>query len=173
MLKLVALSLALAACGPENTSFRTTDRSDPAAATTGAAVYPLRGATVHVWSNGGYVGSSDEPMTHIGFDIRNTGTRPIVFDGDALRLVVTGRSGVPLPETKFVTITPLGPSRVTIAPGADAQLDTYFELGVRPRAVEGMKIRWSLDGQTQITSFVRDDDFPVLDYGTEAARSPS
>lgn len=170
MLKLVALSLALAACGPENTSFRTIDRSDPA---TSAAYYPLRGATVHVWSNGGYIGSSDEPMTHIGFDIRNTGVRPIVFDGDALKLAVTGKSGVPLPDSKFVTITPLGPSKVTIAPGAETQLDTYFQLGVRPRMVEGMRIRWSVDGQSQITSFVRDDDNPVLDYRTEPARSPS
>jgi len=159
MLKLVALALALAACGPETTSFRTTDRSDPA---DGAALYEAKGATVHVWSNGGYIGSSDEPMTHVGFDIRNTGARPIVFDGDALQLVITGNQGAPLPAARFVTITPLGPSQVTIAPGADVQLDSYYQLPVRPRVVEAMTIRWSLGGGTQITSFVRDDDFPTV-----------
>lgn len=158
MLKLVALALALAACGPETTSFRTIDRSDPA---NGAALYSLSGATVHVWSNGGYIGSSDEPMTHVGFVIRNDGARPIVFDGDALHLVLTGKHGVALPAARFVTITPLGPSQVTITPGAETQLDTYYQLPVRPRAVEGMQVRWSVGGREVVTSFVRDDDAAI------------
>jgi hypothetical protein len=179
MLKLVALSLAVAACGPETTSFRTTDRSDPAApgeATSAAYQLPI-GATVHVWSNGGYMSLSDEPMTHIGFDIRNTSTRPIVFDGDALQLVVRGSCGAALPATRFVTITPLGPSQVTVAPGMEQQLDTYYELGVRPRVVDTMQIRWRLRAgdatSEQVTSFVRDDDNPVIDYRVEPARAPS
>ena len=178
---LAALPIVLAACGPETTSFRTTDRSDPAEST-GAAFYQLRvgergAATVHVWSNGGYIGTSDEPMTHVGFDIRNTGSRPIVFDEDALQLVVTGKSGVPLPATKFVTVTPLGPAQVTIAPGASSLLDAYYQLGVRPRTVEAMRVRWSIhagaDTAEQITSFVRDDDYPVIDYRPAIERAPS
>lgn len=159
MWKLIALSVALVACGPETTSFRTTDRADPA---DGAALYHLEGTTVRVWSNGGYIGTSDEPMTHVGFDIRNTGAQPLVFDGDALQLVVTGKRGIPLPPAKFVTITPLGPSQLAIPPGAETLLDTYFQLPVRPRAVEAMKIKWSLHGRTQITDFERDDDYAIV-----------
>ena len=168
---LAALPIVIAACGPETTSFRTTERADPGDE---AALYELPAATVRVWSNGGYIGTSDEPMTHVGFEIRNTGARPVVFDGDALQLVVTGTNGVPLPAPRFVTITPLGPSQVTVAPRSEAQLDTYYQLAVRPRVVESMKIRWSLraGGETseQVTSFVRDDNYPVTDYRGDTAR---
>src|SRR5690349_21075266 len=78
---LVAL-FAVAACGPETTSFRTTDRGDGSErAGPPAAAYVVRDAAqVRVWSNGGYIGSSDEPMTHVAFEIR--ATRPVVFDSD-------------------------------------------------------------------------------------------
>ncbi|MGE5185959.1 MAG: hypothetical protein ACM31C_28075, partial [Acidobacteriota bacterium] len=120
-LRLAAL-LAIVACnGSETTSFRTTDRGDntdrpgpPAAA------YDLRLAggglaSVHVWSNGGYIGASDEPMAHIGFQIDNRGARPVVFDSESLRLLAFARDGAALPAPAFVTVTPLGPARVPVA----------------------------------------------------------
>jgi len=165
-LALVALT---AACGPETTSFRTTDKGDELAPS--AAAYEVRldraAASVHVSSNGGYVSTGEEPMTHVAFEIRNVGHVPIDFDGNALSLRVFGRDGVALPPTTFAMVTPLGPAEVTIAPGTTVALDGYFVLPVRPRAVASMRVRWSLragDARfVEETSFVRDDDYPVLD----------
>ena len=164
-LSLAAL-FVFAACGPETTSFRTTDGSDPDRPS--AALYAMRGAArVDVWSNGGYFGSSGEPMTHIGFEIRNTSSTPIVFDGDALRLVVFGAHGALLPPARFTAVTPLGPAQVPIAAGATKTLEAYFVLPVRPRMIDAMRVHWSLKignaGHDQISSFTRDDDYPVLD----------
>lgn len=168
-----AALLVVAACGPETTSFRTTDQGDGKERTgPPAAAYVVRlggreVANVHVSSNGGYIGSSGEPMTHIGFDIRNTATTPIVFESDALRLVVIDKHGAPLRPTAFTAVTPLGPAQVPIAAGATAALDAYFWLPVRPRVVETMRVQWALtsgdDRYDQTTSFVRDDDYPVTE----------
>jgi hypothetical protein len=158
--------LVLAACGPETTSFRTIDASDPDRPS--AALYAMPGAArVDVWSNGGYFGSTGEPMTHVGFAIRNTSSAPIVFDSDALRLVVVGAYGAPLPPAKLSSVTPLGPAQVSIAPGATKTLEAYFVLPVRPRVVDAMQVRWSLKigdtGHGAMSSFARDDDYPVSD----------
>lgn len=168
---LATLPLAFASCTPETTSFRTTDQSDPAE-TDKSAYYALRvgergAAVVHVWSNGGYIGTSDEPMTHVGFDIENRGAVPIVFDVDALRLSIAGKHVARLPPPRFVAVTPLGPAKVPIDPGTSALLDSYYELAVRPRSVDTMQIRWTLRAGPasveQVTTFVRDDDAPVIE----------
>lgn len=169
---LALASLLLAACAPETTSFRPTDRVDGGErASPAAAVYDVRisgdlVANVHVWSTGGYIGTSDEPMTQVGIEIANVRSRPIVFDGDDAALAIFDASGAPLPDTRLVAIVPLGPSQVTIAPGATQQLELYFQLPVRPRVVDSMQARWSLvaDGarSAQVTNFVRDDAGPVV-----------
>jgi len=163
----LALALAVVGCSPDNTSFRTTDQGDgvepggrPAAAyevvVAGAPV-----ARVHVWSNGGYIGSSDEPMTQVGFEVRNVSVRPIAFDADALQLAVFDAHGAVVPGTTFSALTPLGPAEVTIAPGEVASLDAYFQLEARPAAVERMRVRWRLrlggEPMTFTTNFVRDE----------------
>ena len=165
---LIAL-VTLAACGTETTTFRTTERTDaeerpgPAAASYDVGVGSAT-AIVHVWSNGGYIGNSDDPMTHVGFEIRNTSSRPLIFDSDALELVIFDSNGARLPPTRFTAVTPLGPARVPIATHATVALDAYFRLPVRPRMVDQMRVRWVvLAGDThyiQYTSFVRDDGSP-------------
>ena len=169
---LLAGLLALAACGPETTSFRTTDASDPARPSASLQVVK-DGARIDVWSNGGYIGSSDEPMTHVGFDIRNTSANPLVFDTDALSVTVFDRRGAPLPATRFVALTPLGPAQIAVGPGETRLLDTYFMLPVTPRAVQSMRVQWTVrigdHRYPQTSSFVRDDDYPVL----ELPASPS
>ena len=171
--------LGLVACGPETTSFRTTDRSDTS--NSAAAAYSVRFegrevASVTVSSNGGYISSTDESMTHIGFEIRNSSARPLVFDDDALRLIVVGKGGAALPAPKLVVVTPLGPAEVPIAPGATTTLDAYFLLSVRPRTVDSMRVHWSIDlpraRYEQTTSFVRDDDGPVADPPAAPPTSP-
>lgn len=162
-LQLAAL-FVFAACGPETTSFRTIDNSDPDRPS--AALYAMHDAArVDVWSNGGYIGSSGEPMTHVGFEIRNTSSAPIVFDSDALRLVVVGAHGALLPPARFTTVTPLGPAQVSIAAGATKTLEAYFVLPVRPRMIDAMWVRWSLKigdtGYDGMSSFTRDDGYPV------------
>ena len=174
MARVVASVLLLAACGPETTSFRTTDRGDgkdrdgpPAAA------YDVRSdgaiANVHVWSNGGYISDNELPMTQVGFEIENNGAELITFDGDMLQLVVYDTRGATLPPTAFVVVTPIGPALVAIAPGATQVLEAYFELPVRPRVVETMRVRWTLrmgDARyTEYTHFVRDDNFPIREFG--------
>jgi hypothetical protein len=173
MARIASALIVLAACGPETTSFRTTDRGD-ATDREGppAAAYDVRNdgavAGVHVWSNGGYISNTDLPMTHVGFEISNRGMEPVDFDGDMLQLVVYDSRGARLPATAFVVVTPIGPAVVPIAPNATQTLEAYFELPVRPRAVESMRVRWSLrmgDARyTEYTHFVRDDEFPILEY---------
>jgi hypothetical protein len=162
----LAALFVFAACGPETTSFRTVDASDPDRPS--AALVAVRDAArVDVWSSGGYFGSSGDPMTHVGFEIRNTNSAPIVFDSDALRLVVFGAYGVPLPPARFSAVTPLGPAQVSIGPGATTTLDAYFVLPVRPRMIDTMRVRWSLKigdaAHDQMSSFTRDDESMVLD----------
>lgn len=161
----LAALLVLAACGPETTSFRATDQSDPARPS--AALYAVGAARVDVWSNGGYVATTGEPMTHVGFEIRNTGGAPIVFDGDALRLVVFGARGQVLSPATFTSVTPLGPAQVAIPAGETRTLEAYFLLPVRPRMVDTMQVRWSLkiadETVTETSSFTRNDDYPVLE----------
>jgi hypothetical protein len=169
---LATIPLAVATCTPsETTQFRTTDQSDPSEPDKGAS-YRLRigergAARVQVWSNGGYLGTSDEPMTHVGFDIHNTGAVPLEFDVNALRLAIEGEHDADLPPPKFVAITPLGPSRIAIAPGSSSMFDSYYELSTKPTEVEKMEVRWKLAaGNTsidQLTTFVRDDDAQVVE----------
>lgn len=168
---------AAMACGPEATSFRTTDRSDPDHAGPPSAAYDVYlggqlAARAHVWSNGGYVSSGNEPMTHVGFEIRSATMQPLTFDADALELIVFDSAGATLPPTRFTTITPLGPSLIVVPPASTVILGAYFLLPVRPRTVETMHVRWTLrrdgDEYHQITGFVRDDDAPII----ERARQP-
>lgn len=168
---LATIPLAVATCTPETTSFRTTDQTDPSEPDKGAS-YRVRigergAARVQVWSNGGYIGTSEEPMTHVGFDIHNTGAVPLVFDVNAMQLVVEGEHDAELPPPKFVAVTPLGPSRIAIAPGSSSMFDSYYELSTKPREVEKMEVRWKLSAGSaaidQLTTFVRDDAAPFVE----------
>ena len=164
----IAALCAVAACGPETTSFRTSDRGDGEQP---GAVYELRGTVlVRVTSNGGYIGSSDEPMTHVGFEIRNNGSRSIVFDSDALVLTLFDKYNAPLPAARFVSVTPLGTALVPIASGTTTNLDAYFMIPVMPRVVDTMRVRWSVRvddvRDVHITTFVRDDLYPISEPPT-------
>ncbi|HSN28228.1 MAG TPA: hypothetical protein VLT45_18205 [Kofleriaceae bacterium] len=160
----LAALLAFAACSPETTSFRTTDTADPARPAAAMQVVD-RGIRVDAWSNGGYIGTSDEPMTHVGFEVRNASATPVIFDSDTLQLAVFDKHGAVLPPTKFVTVTPLGPAKITVAPGETKAFDSYFAIPVSPRTVETMRVRWMLRlGDRRIpqaSTFVRDDDYLV------------
>lgn len=173
----LATLLAFTGCGPETTSFRTTDQGDGLErAGHSAAAYIVRSsgrsvASVHVWSNGGYIGSSGEPMTHLGFEIQNTGASTIEFDSDAVQLVVFDKLGAALPPAVLTVVTPLGPALVPIAPGATAPLDVYFRIPTSPRVVDAMRVQWALRlgdvRSIRTTNFVRDDDYPVADPPSE------
>lgn len=168
----LAALFAIASCGTETTSFRTTDCGDGSERTPPAAAYTLgEVAQVHVWSNGGYVGSSDEPMTHVGFEISNAGAQLVVFDSDALGLALFDKYGSTLPATRFVSVTPLGPAQIPIASGGTATLDAYFLIPVRPRVVDTMHVHWSLQigdtRESETTTFVRDDLYPITEPPAE------
>lgn len=175
---------ACGACGSEATSFRPTDSADrserpgpPSAAyDVRMAEQPI--ALVHVWSKGGYLSASEEPMTHVGFDIHNTSARPIVFDSDALALSVFGHTAAALPATRMTSVEPLGPTERPIRPGETILLGAYFLVPVRPRAVETMQVQWALRAgdqrYLQLTGFARDDDDPVVaPHPVEAYREKS
>jgi hypothetical protein len=178
----IAVAIIAAGCGPETTSFRTTDKGDgsdldhPARAAYDVGATDRRVAHIEVWSSGGYIGNADQPMTHVGFEVENTGHRTIVFDGDALSVVVFDNAGAMLPPTTFVVIAPLGPSQISVSPGATVTLDSYFKLHVRPRIVDSMRVRWSVrvddERYDETTNFVRDDDYPVLDNRPNGVRAP-
>jgi hypothetical protein len=170
---ITAIPFALASCTPDTTEFRTTEESDPSDPERGAS-YRLRvgqrgAARVQVWSHGGYFGTSDEPMTHVGFDIHNTGTEPLVFDVSDLRLMVEGAQERRLPSPNLTAVTPLGPEKIRIPPGSSTRFDSYFQLKNAPVEVEKMQVRWRLSadsaGIEQLTTFVRDNDdgMPVLE----------
>lgn len=162
-----------AACGPETTSFRPIERADPNHAGPPSVAYDVAlggqtAARVHVWSNGGYVSSSDDPMTHIGFEINSATLRPLTFDADTLELVVFDRDGAPLPHARLTTITPNGLSLITVPPASTALFGVYFQLPVRPRSVGSMQVRWTLrldgDDYHEVTGFLRDDDARVIEH---------
>jgi hypothetical protein len=170
---LAAIPFAFASCTPETTEFRATEETDPSDPERGAS-YRIRvgqrgAACVQVWSYGGYVGTSDEPMTHVGFDIRNTGAEPLVFDVSDLRLAIQGPQGRKLPLPKLTSVTPLGPEKIRIPPGSSTRFDSYFQLTTPPAEVEKMQVRWALSAGSaeteHLTTFVRavDDDMPVLE----------
>jgi hypothetical protein len=108
-------------------------------------------------------------MTHVGFDIRNTGAEPLVFDVSDLRLAIEGPQGRKLPLPKLTSVTPLGPEKIRIPPGSSTRLDSYFQLTTPPAEVEKMQVRWALSAGSaeteHLTTFVRavDDDMPVLE----------
>ncbi|HET7506475.1 MAG TPA: hypothetical protein VFK02_35895 [Kofleriaceae bacterium] len=164
------LTGACAGCGPETTSFRALDKGDDAELP--GAAYDVRMgespiATVHVWSNGGYVSISKQPMTHVGFEIRNTSPQPIAFDTDALELTTFDNTATQLPRAEITSIEPSGPTLRPVRPGAAILIGAYFAIPVRPRAVEAMQIGWALRTgdlrYVQFTRFTRDDDYPVVD----------
>jgi hypothetical protein len=168
----VLASGACSACGPETTSFRTTDRIDTARIGPPSAGYDVYVtgqlvAKVHVWSSGGFVSSSDDSMTHVGFEINNASGQPLVFDADAVDLIAFDGDGAPLPTPRLATITPLDLPLVRVPPGETAVLAMYFQLAVRPRGVESMQMRWLLragnDEYRQITGFVRDEDATIIE----------
>ena len=170
---LAAIPFALASCTPETTEFRTTEESDPSDPERGTS-YRVRvgqrgAACVQVWSKGSYVGTSDEPMTHVGFDIHNTGSEPLVFDVGDLRLALEGDRNRKLPSPQLTAVTPLGPEKIRIPPGSSTRFDSYFQLETPPTAVEKMQVRWKLSAgaseAAQVTTFVRDDNdgMPALE----------
>jgi hypothetical protein len=161
-----------AACNSDTTSFRPTERADPGRAGPPSVAYDLvlagqLAARAHVWSTGGYMSSTGQPMTHIGFEIRSTTARPLAFDADALDLVVFDRDGAPLPPVRLAMITPRNPSLIIVPPVSTAVLGAYFELPVRPRNVGSMQVRWMvrLDAEEyrQVTRFLRDHDAQVVE----------
>jgi hypothetical protein len=173
--RLAAILVVLASCGPETTSFRTTDKGDGTDRSPPAAAYAVRAggrlvARVHVWSNGGYIGNTEEPMTHVGFEVENPTRRAVIFDGDALALSLFDNTGAALPPARFTAITPLGPSQLAIAPGETLAFDSYFWLPVLPRVIDHMRVQWVLraddERAVETTSFTRDDEYPVTDYRT-------
>jgi hypothetical protein len=157
-------SLALASCTQDTTSFRSTDRvdsSDPSAPAPG--VYDIaKVARVRAWSPGGYIGTSEEPMTQVTVQIENVGKRPIVFDGERASLAIFDDTGAALPTPELTSIVPLGPAQLAIAPGKSAKLDMHFKLGVKLTRVNTMQAHWVLvavgERIAQTASFVRDDD---------------
>lgn len=169
MRTLALLGAFLLACTPDTTSsFRSTERidsQDPELPS--PAVYDLAGvARVRVWSTGGYIGTSDDPMTQIGIAVENTGKRPLVFDGDAASLALYDEAGALLPAPQLAVISPLGPSKITIAPGARTTLELHYKLDVKLGRVAAMTARWTLiAGKERIartTGFVRDDEPALL-----------
>jgi len=158
------LAALLVACTLDTTSFRSTDRidsSDPELPS--PAVYDLENvARVRVWSGGGYVGTSEDPMTHVGIAIQNTGKQPVIFEDDAVSLALYGKDRVALPAPELRVVVPLGPSKVVIAPGERATFELHFQLGVKLARVAAMTLRWSVMSGGQIivrtTDFVRDDE---------------
>jgi hypothetical protein len=166
-----AAALAGGACGPETTSFRPIERADPNHAGPPSVAYDvaLAGHTAHahVWTNGGYVSSSDQSMTHVGFEIRNATPRPLAFDADALELVVFDRDGASLPSTRLDMLTPRSPSLIVVQPLSTAMLGAYFELPVRPRTIGSMQVRWTLrldaEEYREVTGFLRDDDAQAIE----------
>lgn len=172
-----------AACRLDTTSFRPIERAEPNHAGPPSVAYDVSftgqlTARAHVWSSGGYVSSGDAPMTHVGFEINSATLQPLMFDADALELIVFDRDGAELPPPQLVTITPLGPSLITVPPASTAMFGTYFQLPVRPRDIGSMQVRWTLrldaEEYRQITGFIRDDGVEVLEHVTmPALRSPS
>lgn len=171
------------ACGPETTSFRPTDRNDPSHAGPPSAVYDvyLAGqlvARTHVWSNGGYLSSTDDPMTHVGFEINSTTLRALAFDADALELAAFDGDGVALPAPRITSITPAGPPLISVPAASTLVLGVYFSLPVRPRSVASMQVRWTLrtdaEEYRQVTGLARDDDAKINAYiAPGATRFPS
>jgi hypothetical protein len=162
-----------AACGSDSTSFRPIEPADPNHAGPPSAAYDVQlggqvVARVHVWSNGGYVSSSDDPMTHVGFEINSATLRPMTFDADTLELIVFDRDGAPLPRARLTTFTPQGVSLITVPPASTALFGAYFLLPIRPRSVGSMQVRWTLrldgDDYHQVTGFLRDDDARVIEH---------
>ena len=181
---LAVVVVGITACGPETTSFRPTDRTDPSHAGPPSAVYDtyLAGqlvARTHVWSNGGYLSSTDDPMTHVGFEISSTTLRALAFDADALELAAFDSDGAALPAPTVTSITPSGgPPLISVPPASTLVLGVYFALPVRPRSVASMQVRWTLrtdaEEYRQVTGLVRDDDARINAYsGPGAARFPS
>lgn len=174
---------AVAACGADTTSFRPTDRSDPSHAGPPSAVYDiyLAGQLVarsHVWSNGGYVSSGDDAMTHVGFEISSTTLRGLTFDADALELAVFDREGAALPRPTLTSITPNASPLISVPPASTVVLGAYFRLPVRPRDVGTMQVRWLLrtdnEEYRQVTGLVRDDNAKINAYtAPSTTRFPS
>jgi hypothetical protein len=182
----VALSaISVVACGSEVTSFRPADRGDepdhggPPAASYDVRVAEQPIADVRVWSTGGFISVSDEPMAQIGFEIRNRSSQRIAFDCDALELTVFDTTLTTLPPTRLTRLAPLGPPQVEVMPGKTAMLAAYFQLPVRPRAIDFMRVRWSLRSSDQryseTTSFRRDDGARMIEQRrpSEPASNPS
>jgi hypothetical protein len=162
-LALTTAALLFAACSLESTSFRPTDRGDGSERDgPPAAAYDASFAKIYVWSTGGYYSNTDEPMTQIHFEIRNTSTAPVVFDGDALSLALFDASGTSIGPAAFVVVAPLGPAQVAIAPGATVLLDAYFALPVATRRVAAMHAQWAVTSgrvrRFEVTHFVRADE---------------
>src|SRR5262245_51979550 len=102
----VVASGACGACGPETTAFRTTDRTDATRLGPPSAAYDVfvagqLVARTHVWSSGGFVSSSEDSMTHVGFEISNASAQPVMFDGDSLELAVFDDSSTALPAPRL------------------------------------------------------------------------
>jgi hypothetical protein len=161
---------ACTSCDPETTTFRTIEKGDDSGRP--GAAYDVRMddlpiARVHVWSNGGYVSASDEPMTHVGFEIHNINSQTIAFDTDALKLTLFDNTAAKVPGGGIASVEPAGPSLRPIRPGTAILLGAYFMIPVHPRAVETMEIEWAMrtgdQRYLQVTRFTRDDAFPVVD----------
>jgi hypothetical protein len=119
-----------------------------------------RVARVRAWAPGGYIGTSEDPMTQVTIQIENIGKRPIIFDGERTSLALFDETGSALPAPVLTSIVPLGPAQLAIPPGKTVQLDAQFKLAVRLNRVETMQARWMIiaadERVSQTASFVRD-----------------
>ncbi len=162
------LAALLVACTPETTSFRSTDRIDSYdPELPSPAIYDIEEvARVRVWSGGGYIGTSEDPMTHVGIAIDNVGTRPLVFDSTAVSLALYDEAHALLPAPELRVVVPLGPAIVTVPPGEHATFELHFKLDVRPSRVAAMTLRWSVSSRgeriARTTDFVREDEPSVF-----------
>jgi len=165
----VAVAVASGECGSETTSFRPVDHVDARRGGPPSTSYEIAIAgelvgKAHVWSSGGYVSSSGEPMTHVGFEIKNATLQTLTFDADVLELAVFDPNGAALPPARLTRLMPLGPSLIMVPPGGTAMFATYFQMSVPPRSIDRMQVRWTLrkggDEYQQVTAFVRDGSEP-------------
>ncbi|MBL9076330.1 MAG: hypothetical protein JNL08_02430 [Planctomycetes bacterium] len=109
-----------------------------------AAVYPLAGSPpageVRLWSRGADRTEADDAVElHIGFELENSGTEPLVLDATALQCDALWIEGLQQ--------APLAPSRVSgqteARPGATASLDVWFRPPAETgHAIDGFAVRF-------------------------------
>lgn len=128
-----------------------------------AAVYVLGDkppiGEVRVWSRGAdriEVGDEDAVELHVGFEVENTGTEPLVLDAQGLvcsDVWVDGKRSTDLPPVRVA-------GEAEAAPGRSAVLDAWFRpQAADPYDLDGFSLRFRVragdrDALVQVTPFV-------------------